>query len=173
MIAPARCWSASGDRPQAAVVVRYAPYQVVALVLGACGTDDAASSPPTSAADYSHPSLPGWIQRVQPAPDAQSASERAVEVGARTLGPLEELRLLIDGVDVTAQALPDDQQAPIPAETQRRAAGCVTTRERSRPMRWSSSAPGPTRPPSNGAGPRAFGAPSELVDSYTWSFRIQ
>jgi hypothetical protein len=84
---------------------------LVAAIAFGCGDDDGGGSVATTAttsaptADSSDPQVPGWIQRVHPVPGASETAERAVTVNTRTLSPTEEVRLLIDDVDVTSQAL--------------------------------------------------------------------
>lgn len=79
------------------------------LVLAARSGDDAPGAigpvTPSPTAGTSVAVVPGWIEEVQPQPDAQTVAERAVAVDTRTMKPTEEARLLIDRVDVTAQAL--------------------------------------------------------------------
>lgn len=75
----------------------------VMLLTGACadGTDDTAA---TTAPD----DAPDWITKLYPPPGAETTATRAVQVGYDTLPADREVRLLIDGTDVTVYA----QQGP-------------------------------------------------------------
>jgi hypothetical protein len=67
-----------------------------ALITG-CGDGDELTVP-------SAPPIPSWIVSVEPRPDAESATFRRVEVKHEVLTDGENVRLFIDGTDVTAYA---------------------------------------------------------------------
>lgn len=148
------------------------------LLLGACSGDDGAdaTSPVTTdpSAAVSDAALPAWLEEVQPPPDAQAVPERAVAVDTRTLEPTEELRLLIDDVDVTAQALTGEP-------TGGAGGGTVPTfndRLRYDPRDLAVDPLLPLAPGEHLATVElrrrpAFGEPTTLVDAFTWSFSIQ
>ena len=66
---------------------------VLAMVLAACGGDSAGDR-----------EMPDWLEEVFPAPGATVAVVDAVEVSHTIQGPDENVRLVIDGVDVTTYA---------------------------------------------------------------------
>jgi hypothetical protein len=79
---------------------------LLVLVGAACGDDDESVGAPAATTSTEVPDTPGampeWLERVYPA-DGADAAERAVEVDYNLLGPREELRVVIDGTDITAQ----------------------------------------------------------------------
>jgi hypothetical protein len=166
------------DRRHPARVPTRWPVLAVALLLGACSGDDAAPSadPVTSGAApiIGEPATPAWLERVHPEPDAQSAAERAVGVDTRTLEPTEELRLVIDGVDVTAQALAGEPSGGAGGG----AGPTFNDRLRYDPRDLTVEplvplAPGEHRATVELRRRPGFGEATTLVDAYTWSFTIQ
>lgn len=79
---------------------------LVALLLGACAGDGAediqavAEGEAADAADY-----PEWIEKLYPPPGSETAINQAVQVNHTAVGPNQQVRLTIDGVDVTAYAV--------------------------------------------------------------------
>lgn len=47
--------------------------------------------------------LPDWIEQVRPTPDADTTGNKVVSVDQSVLQPQEQVRLEVDGVDVTDQ----------------------------------------------------------------------
>lgn len=78
---------------------------LVALLSGACAGDGAediqavAEGEAADAADY-----PEWIEKLYPPPGSETAINQAVQVEHNAVGPNQQVRLTIDGVDVTAYA---------------------------------------------------------------------
>ena len=78
---------------------------VLALMLPACfgdGADDIkaqARGEEAGVADY-----PDWIEKVYPPPDSETSVTRAVQVNHGVVEADRQVRLLIDGTDVTAYA---------------------------------------------------------------------
>ncbi len=72
---------------------------IVLIVMGAlltgCGDGDELTVPTA-------PPIPSWIVSVEPRPGAESATFRRVEVKHEVLTDGENVRLFIDGTDVTA-----------------------------------------------------------------------
>jgi hypothetical protein len=73
------------------------------LVLAGC-TDDAEGG----ATAESSVELPGWLETVSPVPGAEAAPTDIIEVQHTMTGEFEGVRILIDGTDVTADALPNE-----------------------------------------------------------------
>ncbi len=74
---------------------------LLAALLGACG---GGTSGTTLATLDPGADLPAWLRRVSPVPGASTAGATMVEVEHDLQGPDEDIRLLIDGVDVTTYA---------------------------------------------------------------------
>lgn len=72
------------------------------LVLVGC-TDGPEESEPSAMTDVE---LPGWVTSVSPLPGAEAAPTDIIEVQHEQRGDLSGVRILIDGVDVTANAVP-------------------------------------------------------------------
>jgi hypothetical protein len=91
--------------PNAGRIARTLGALAIVMLLFGCG-DDSTTDPDVTGAtvvdDSPDPTLPGWLDEVQPG-DGANAVENAVEVGYGELEPGRELRLVIDGLDVTAQ----------------------------------------------------------------------
>lgn len=120
------------------------------LTLAACSTttDTASTSPGTEP-------LPTWIDEVTPRPNAAYAPVEGVSVTYRPPGPDQEVRLIIDGVDVTADSLSgtdrlrydaDSGIVPLDVGTHTAEARLVIV--------------------------AADGVDTIAVDSYTWTFRL-
>jgi hypothetical protein len=77
---------------------------VVALgLMGvACAGQQRGAVATASDAGPDHKDLPSWIVSVYPGPGRSMASVSVVEVVHRVSGPRRGVRLLVDGVDVTA-----------------------------------------------------------------------
>jgi hypothetical protein len=158
---------------------RIGRWLLVALLAGwamvSCGDDGGnGSTARTTTADSSDPQLPAWVQEVKPTPGAADSAERAVTVNTRTLEPTEELRLLIDDVDVTAQALVSEPVDP----DQENDTPTMNGRLRYDPRDVSGDPLVPLQPGEHSATAElrarpAFGEPTRLVDSYTWTFVLQ
>jgi hypothetical protein len=141
----------------------------------ACG-DDAGedSAVRTTTPNSSDPRLPSWIQEVRPIPGASNSAERAVTLNAGTLEPKEELRLIIDDVDVTSQALVSEPVDPDQENRTPTMNGRLRYDPRDvpgdplvrlQPGEHSATAELRSRP--------AFGEPTRVVDAYTWTFVLQ
>lgn len=65
----------------------------LAMSVAACGGDSSGER-----------DMPDWLEEVFPAPGATAAVVDAVEVSHTIQGPDEDVRLVIDGVDVTTYA---------------------------------------------------------------------
>lgn len=50
------------------------------------------------------PELPGWLSRVYPGPGAEGSVGQAMQVDYQVSGPEQNVRLFVDGVDVTTYA---------------------------------------------------------------------
>lgn len=70
---------------------------VVGLVLAACDTPAREDIEPSE-------SRPQWVERVYPEPGATAAVPDAVEVDHAITSPDEDVRLIVDGTDVTTYA---------------------------------------------------------------------
>lgn len=112
------------------------------MLLTGCGDGDDASR------------IPDWIDEVYPEPGATAAVPDGVEVNHSVQGPNQDVRLIVDGTDVTTYA----------------------TFEAGK-MRYESG----LGPVVLGAGPHTaevqlvevaeFGEQFQVIDSYTWEFR--
>jgi hypothetical protein len=144
------------------------------VAAAACGDDDVSDTTRgTSTTDQLDPrpsGLPSWLERVFPE-DGANSSERAVEVDYGLLGDRQEIRVVIDGTDVTAQldgidrASDGDTLFPSPGQ-----------------LRYDPSAIErpivPLEPREHSAEVRLveldeFGANLETIDEYSWSFTVQ
>lgn len=72
---------------------------VVASLLTGCTTDSTVDAPTDGGQDDDQPS---WIDEVTPRPDASLAPGEGVSVRYQITDPDHEVRLIVDGVDVTA-----------------------------------------------------------------------
>lgn len=159
----------------------------IAVLGAACTGDDAgddgavatvtggpAATPPTSTPHDSDPTMPAWVQRVHPPPNASNSPERAVSVDATTVPAGQELRLIIDGIDVTAQALTAEPSDTAGIDGQPTNNGSLRYDPRDtagaplvelRPGEHSATAELRER--------SEFGGRSRLIDAYTWQFVLQ
>lgn len=92
---PGRSRSPIGRTLQLAVTL------LLAIGATACGEEGVETPEPV---DTTEPALPAWLVSVEPMPGQRSASLRRVEVQHRVVTDGENVRLSIDGVDVTSYA---------------------------------------------------------------------
>ncbi len=117
--------------------------------------------------------MPAWLASVYPAPGG-NAPERAVQVDYATLADGETVRLVIDGVDVTAQAIVSGSTDTTTADSVLAPPG---GRLRYDPVE--TSAPLVELIPGDHAArvelvrSSGFGRPGVVVDDYHWTFTIQ
>jgi hypothetical protein len=139
--------------------------------LGACGDDDGVATTGSATAQGT-PSddLPAWLTDIYPSPGADAA-ERAVEVQYDLLDTRRELRVVIDGVDVTAQL--DGLERGADGTVLFPSPGTVRydPRELERPLVE-------LRPGEHDVAVRlvelpAFGEPLRTVEEHAWSFVVQ
>lgn len=135
---------------------------VFALASAACasGADDV---PPTAAVPSD---APDWITKIYPAPGAETTATRAVQVQYETLPPGSEIRLIIDGTDVTSYAQQgtglleydvDQDMAPVELE----------------PGTHEATVELYTVQPGASEGADSFSASERaVIDSYSWSFEL-
>lgn len=127
---------------------------LVAVLASACTdpatVDTTAASQPTTA---SQP--PSWIEDVIPEPGAISAVPDAVEIDHNIVTTDEELRLIVDGIDVTAYAEFD--------------AGKLRYESGAGPVELS---PGDHTAEVQRVVLPADQTKYEVLDSYTWNFRV-
>jgi hypothetical protein len=145
------------------------------LTAAACGDDDDAGSPGSStttaaeAPDTQGP-LPSWLDRVYPE-DGAEAAERAVEVDYGLLGPRQEIRVVIDGTDITAQMSgidrASDGKTVFPSPGQLR----YDPHEIARPL--VELDPGRHDVTARLVELDEFGGNLQDVDQYAWTFTIQ
>lgn len=95
---------------------------LLAALLAGCADDDA---PAEDVASEEPGGLPGWIREVHPPPGAETTGVPEVQVSHEVVGTREDVRLVIDGIDVTQYAGPgqgvltykpgdgDDPRAPV------------------------------------------------------------
>jgi hypothetical protein len=115
---------------------------VAALLLAACSSEETTATPPTGTAG-----LPGWVVSLSPEPGSSSQANTVVEVRHTIDQPGHEVRLILDGVDVTAGALRGD--------------GILT---------YEPLASGPHTARIEHAWLPGAGADLETIDSFTWRF---
>lgn len=121
---------------------------VVAVALAGCGpAQSEATSLPTT-------SVPNWVERVYPAPNSTTAVPDAVEVRHRIQAPGDNVRLLVDGVDVTTYATFD--------------AGKLRYESGSGPVVLD---PGEHTATVERVTQPANGSEFRVLDSYSWTFR--
>jgi hypothetical protein len=145
-----------------------------ALVAAACGDD---LDPERGQVGVDDPQQPGWIREVFPSPGAESTGERVVELRYADLEPQQQIRLLINGVDVTVQSLDETQ-----AVEQQQEPFIGPGQLRYDPRRIEDDmATGPPlvdlTPGTHTATARlvelpAFGEPLQIVDEYRWTFSL-
>lgn len=96
-------------RPPRSRVVLTLLISLLALLLPACfgdGADDIqAVAEGDGATEAGVADYPDWIQKVYPPPDSELSATRAVQVNHTVVTAERQVRLVIDGVDVTAYAL--------------------------------------------------------------------
>jgi hypothetical protein len=71
---------------------------LVAAVFASCGGDTGVTSTPFQA------NLPSWIESVRPLPESVSTANTVIEVAHSIPDTEHVIRLIVDGVDVTAAA---------------------------------------------------------------------
>lgn len=121
---------------------------VVAVGLAGCGpAQSEVSSLPTT-------SIPSWVERVYPAPNSTTAVPDAVEVRHRLQTPEDNVRLLVDGVDVTTYSTFDAGKLRYES-----GAGPVVLG----PGEHTATVERVTQP--------VNGAQFRVLDSYSWNFR--
>lgn len=79
---------------------------MLALLLGACaddGADDIQAVAEGEAASAAE--LPEWIEKLYPPPGSETAINQAVQVDHNVVDADQQVRLSIDGTDVTAYAI--------------------------------------------------------------------
>lgn len=137
----------------------------VALTLSACGGDEepeAAQGEPVAV-----PDTPDWIEKIYPSPDSEASHTQSVQVVHTAIAADEQVRLLIDGTDVTSQALGsepgllvydmDDVNGPVQL----------------RPGDYTAEAQLFRRTPGSGEGTESFDPDvHEVIDSYSWEFTV-
>lgn len=133
----------------------------VALVLPACGGEDDQGEP-VSVAD-----TPDWIEKIYPAPDSETSATQAVQVLHTAIPKDRQVRLNINGTDVTIYASGsdpgllvydmDDPNAPVPLRPGEHTAEVELVR----------------RTPDSGEGTDSYDPDvHEVIDSYSWQFTI-
>lgn len=120
----------------------------VAVALAGCSSSQSeTSSLPTT-------SVPTWVERVYPAPNSTTAVPDSVEVRHTLQAPDDNVRLLVDGVDVTTYATFDAGKLRYES-----GAGPVVLT----PGEHTATVERVTQP--------VNGSQFRVLDSYTWSFR--
>lgn len=123
---------------------------VLMVAVGSTGCSSAQSEPsslPTT-------SVPNWVERVYPAPNSTTAVPDGVEVRHRLQSPQDNVRLLVDGVDVTTYATFDAGKLRYES-----GAGPVVLT----PGEHTATVEQVTQPEN--------GSEFRVLDSYSWSFR--
>jgi hypothetical protein len=148
---------------------------VLALLATACGDDLDAERGGTGIDD---PQQPGWIREVYPSPGAEAAVERVVELRYARLEPQQQVRLLINGIDVTVQSL-DETQAVEQQQEPFLGPGQLRYDPRRIEDDAASGPPLVDLPPGTHTATArlmvlpAFGEQLQLVDEYRWTFSLQ
>jgi hypothetical protein len=148
-----------------------------------CSGDDTSASPGTLAADPDGAAgapadAPEWVDDVYPEPQAQATGELAVTVDHATLGAGRSVRLVIDGVDVTSQAVvggpPETTEPAGQVPQQQSPAGPGQLRYDPQELRSPlvELSPGEHVARAELVEQPEFGAPSRVVDTYEWGFSI-
>jgi hypothetical protein len=165
---PMRPLSTAGRRLLAGLA-----FLLVVLLGSSCGDDSAAGgsgSASTADRDPRPTGMPAWLERVFP-PDGANSPERAVEVDYGLLGDRQEIRVVIDGIDVTAQLegidRASDDRTLFPSPGQLR----YDPRAIERPL--VSLEPGAHSAEVRLVELDEFGASLETIDEYGWSFTVQ
>lgn len=127
-------------------------------LLAGCGDGDEAAFP-------SAPPTPSWIVGVEPRPGAESSTFRRVEVKHEVLTDGENVRLFIDGTDVTAYAEFGRE------ETVGGPGLLVYDFEQAR--HFAPLEPGPHTAKVERVRLPGLGEQLRVLDSYSWSFTIQ
>lgn len=114
---------------------------VLALLVASCDDDN-------SAVNTGQTTAPSWVESVRPLPQSTSTANTVVEVNHTPQDPEFSIRLIVDGIDVTATARADTP-------------GLITYR----PLD-----PGPHSVTVEQTWLPDDGQDTVVVDSYTWSF---
>lgn len=131
---------------------------LVAALLAGCADDDA---PAEDLAAEEPGGLPEWLREVHPPPGAETTGVPEVQVSHEVVGTREDVRLVIDGIDVTQYAGPgqgvlsykpgdgDEPRAPVEL------------------------APGAHRAVVQRVLRPEFGEPHKVLESFGWQFTVQ
>lgn len=135
---------------------------LMAIVAAACG-ENGVEAP--EAVDTSEPALPAWLVSVEPKPGQESAALRRVEVQHRVVTDGENVRLSIDGVDVTSYAEFGREETAVGPGL------LVYDFEQAR--NFLPLDPGEHTARVDRVRLTGIGEEFEVLDSYSWSFTIQ
>ena len=137
---------------------------LLSLVLSACaaGADDADAEGAAASAE-----LPDWIDKIYPPPDSETSATQAVQVNHNAIAADQQVRLIIDGTDVTSYAVAttpglleyDVDQAAAPVE--------LEPGEHTAVVELNRVTPGASE------GVDSYDADvHETIESFTWTFTV-
>lgn len=139
----------------------------LALVLPACvgdGADRIKAQANGEAVDYDYPE---WVDKLYPPPGSQTSATQSVQVDHSAIAADQQVRLIIDGTDVTSYSVAttpglleydiDQAQSPIELEPGEHTAVVELNRVT----------------PGSGEGVDSFDAEvHETIESFTWTFTV-
>lgn len=143
------------------------------LLLVGC-TGDPEESDPSAMSDVE---LPGWVTEVSPLPGAEAAPTDIIEVQHEQRGDLSGVRILIDGVDVTAVAVPregSNTQDPIgESREEPYDAGGLLTYDPNTEVAPVEIQPGEHTVTLEQVRQPEEGADFEVLDTFEWTFTVR
>lgn len=136
-----------------------------AFALPACGDDQGAEG--DQGEPVAVPDAPEWLEKIYPPPDSEISSNQAVQIVHTAIQADRQVRLNIDGTDVTTYALDsdpgllvydiDDVAAPVQLSPGEHTAEVQLVR----------------RTPGSGEGTESYDPDvHEVIESYSWEFTI-
>lgn len=138
-----------------------------ALALPACGSDEKAGGEGDQGTPVAAPDTPEWLEKIYPPPDSEISVTQAVQVVHTAIQADRQVRLNIDGTDITTYALGsepghlvydiDDVAAPVQLAPGEHTAEVQLMR----------------RTPGSGEGTESYDPDvHEVIETYSWEFTI-
>jgi hypothetical protein len=148
------------------------------LVVASCGSDDNGDASPstsrpiaTTTTPRTDTARPVWVTSVSPE-DGAATPDAVVSVGYGVLPPRHEIRLVIDGVDVTSQSL-DPERLPNAAPPLFPSPGTLRYEPSALDRPLVMLPPGKHLATVKQVVLPEFGATLTTVDEYDWSFEVR
>lgn len=139
----------------------------VALALPACGGEDEETAEGDHGTPVAVADAPEWIEKIYPPPDSETSVTRAVQVVHTAIQADRQVRLKINGADVTAYALGSDPGYLVYDMDDAAAPVQLTPGEHTAEVQLMRRTPG------SGEGTESYDPDvHEVIESYSWEFTI-